>query len=151
MEGRTPIGTSGSHTHIPGEGRPLHINSLFTFLMAATATAMFVFGLLMQRRREYVTLRAQGLGSQQVRQLVLAESGASALIGALIGLVIGVLMASQFVQVLRPTFTLPPPLRLPLPELSVLAVLVVVATALSALAAAILISRLKPTELLRDE
>lgn len=129
----------------------LRINSLFTFLMAATATAMFVFGLLMQRRREYVTLRAQGLRSREVRQLVLAESGVSAILGALIGLGIGVVMASQFVQVLRPIFTLAPPLRLALPELSVLAVLVLVATALSALAAAVLIGRLKPTELLRDE
>ena len=60
-------------------------------------------------------------------------------------------MASQFVQVLRPIFTLAPPLRVPGPELSVLAALVLGATVLSALAAAVLISRLKPTELLRDE
>lgn len=129
----------------------LQINSLFTFLMAATATAMFVFGLLLQRRREYVTLRAQGLPSKQIRRLVLAESGISALLGAVIGLGVGIGMASQFVQVLRPIFTLAPPLRVPAPELSVLAGLVLAATALSALAGCVLISRLKPTELLRDE
>ncbi|MEO8424574.1 MAG: ABC transporter permease, partial [Actinomycetota bacterium] len=52
----------------------LQLDSFFTFLMAATATGMFVFGLLLQRRREYVTLRAQGLHSREVRRLVLAES-----------------------------------------------------------------------------
>ncbi len=129
----------------------LQLNSFFTFLMAATATAMFVFGLLMQRRREYVTLRAQGLHSHEIRRLVLAESGISAILGAGIGLGVGIVMASQFVQVLRPIFTLAPPLRVPGPELSVLAALVLGATVLSALAAAVLISRLKPTELLRDE
>ena len=129
----------------------LQLNSFFTFLMAATATAMFVFGLLMQRRREYVTLRAQGLHSKEIRRLVLAESGISAILGATIGGGVGIVMASQFVQVLRPIFTLAPPLRVPGPELSVLAALVLGATVLSALAAAVLISRLKPTELLRDE
>ena len=129
----------------------LHLDSFFTFLMAATATAMFVFGLLMQRRREYVTLRAQGLHSREVRQLVLSESGLSSVLGAAIGLGVGIVMASQFVQVLRPIFTLAPPLRVPVPELSILAALVLGATTLSALAAAVLIGRLKPTELLRDE
>ena len=129
----------------------LQLNSFFTFLMAATATAMFVFGLLMQRRREYVTLRAQGLHNKEIRMLVLSESGISAIVGATIGLAVGIVMASQFVQVLRPIFTLAPSLRVPGPELSVLAILVLGATTLSALAAAVLISRLRPTELLRDE
>lgn len=129
----------------------LHLDSFYTFLMAATATAMFVFGLLLQRRREYVTLRAQGLESKEIRRLVLAESGISATLGTFIGLLIGVVMASQFVHVLRPIFTLPPSLEVPAPELAVLAALVLGAAALSSVAAAILIGRLKPTELLRDE
>jgi putative ABC transport system permease protein len=129
----------------------LQLNSLFTFLMAATATAMFVFGLLMQRRREYVTLRAQGMHAREVRRLVLSESGISASLGTIIGLLVGTAMATQFAQVLRPIFTLPPPLLLPLPELASLAALVLAATTCSALIAAVLISRLKPTELLRDE
>ena len=129
----------------------LQLDSFFTFLMAATATAMFVFGLLMQRRREYVTLRAQGLETKEIRRLVLADSGISATLGAAIGLVVGIAMASQFVNVLRPIFTLAPPLEVPASDLAVLAALVLGATALSAAAAAVLISRLKPTELLRDE
>lgn len=129
----------------------LQLDSFYTFLMAATATAMFVFGLLMQRRREYVTLRAQGLQSREIRRIVLAESGISATLGAVIGLLVGIGMASQFVLVLRPIFTLPPPLEVPTFELGILAALVLGATALSSAAAAFLISRLKPTELLRDE
>ncbi len=129
----------------------LQLDSFFTFIMAATATAMFVFGLLMQRRREYVTLRAQGLKSGEIRRLVLTESSIAAVLGAALGLLVGIGMASQFVLVLRPIFTLPPPLEVPAFELAVLTALVLGATALSSAVAAVLIGRLKPTELLRDE
>ncbi len=129
----------------------LQLDSFYTFLMAVAATAMFVFGLLMQRRREYVTLRAQGLQGWEVRRLVLAESGLSATVGAAIGMLVGVGVASQFVLVLRPIFTLPPPLAIPVPELAILAALVLGAAVLSSAAAALLIGRLKPMELLREE
>lgn len=129
----------------------LQLDSFFTFLMAATATAMFVFGMLLQRRREYVTMRAQGMSSRDIRALVLAEAGISASLGAAIGVMVGIGMASQFVQVLRPIFTLSPALAVPVAELAVLAALVLCATALSSAAAAFQIGRLKPTELLRDE
>ncbi|MDQ2967276.1 MAG: FtsX-like permease family protein [Actinomycetota bacterium] len=129
----------------------LHLDSFYTFLMAATATAMFVFGLLLQRRREYVTLRAQGLQSWEVRRLVLAEAGISATLGTAIGMLIGVGMAAQFVHVLRPIFTLPPTLTVPPLQLAILGALVLGAAVLSSAAAALLISRLKPTELLREE
>jgi putative ABC transport system permease protein len=105
----------------------------------------------MQRRREYVTLRAQGLHSREVRRLVLAESGISATLGAVIGLAVGVGIAGEFVRILRPIFTLAPPLDVPLSELGVLVGLVVGATGVAAVAATVLINRLKPTELLRDE
>ena len=68
-----------------------------------------------------------------------------------LGLLVGIGMASQFVLVLRPIFTLPPPLEVPAFELAVLAALVLGATALSSAVAAALIGRLEPTELLRDE
>ncbi|MGH2594636.1 MAG: FtsX-like permease family protein [Actinomycetota bacterium] len=129
----------------------LQLDSFYTFLMAAAATAMFVFGLLLQRRREYVTLRAQGLRSRDVRRLVLAESGLSAGVGTGIGMLVGVGVASQFILVLRPIFRLPPPVAIPVPELAVLAALVLGAAVLSSVAGAILIGRLKPTELLRDD
>ncbi|MGH2597740.1 MAG: FtsX-like permease family protein [Actinomycetota bacterium] len=129
----------------------LQLDSFYTFLMAAAATAMFVFGLLLQRRREYVTLRAQGLRSRDVRRLVLAESGLSAGVGAAIGMCVGVGVASQFILVLRPIFTLPPPPAVPVPELAALGALVIGAAVLSSVVAAVLIGHLKPTELLRDD
>ncbi len=39
----------------------LTLDSAYALAMAATAITIFVFGLLLQRRREYVTLRAQGM------------------------------------------------------------------------------------------
>ena len=129
----------------------LRVNSFFTFLMAATATAMFVFGLLLQRRREYVTLRAQGLETWEIRRLVLAEAGIAAIVGTIVGMLIGVGIAAQFVQVLRPIFTLPPALIVPSSQLATLGALVLGATLLSSAAAAVVIGRLKPMELLREE
>lgn len=129
----------------------LGLDSFYTFLMAATATAMFVFGLLLQRRREYVTLRAQGLRSGEIRTLVLAEAGLAATLGTAIGALAGLGLASQFVSVLRPIFTLAPVMEVPISQLMLLAGLVAGATLLSSLGACVLIARLRPTELLRDE
>jgi putative ABC transport system permease protein len=129
----------------------LRLDSLFTFLMAATATAMFVFGLLMQRRREYVTMRAQGLHRREVRLLVLAESGVSAVLGAGIGVGVGIAASGEFVRVLRPIFLLPPRLQAPVWQLGTLVGLLLAATVLAGAAAAVGVNRLQPTELLRDE
>ncbi|MBK8293612.1 MAG: ABC transporter permease [Solirubrobacterales bacterium] len=40
------------------------LNFFFTLAISAAVIAIFVFGLMLQRRREYVVLRAQGLGSR---------------------------------------------------------------------------------------
>ncbi len=129
----------------------LHLGSFFTFLMAATATALFVFGLLMQRRREYVTLRAQGLHGREVRRLVLAESGLSAVLGAGIGIVVGIVASTEFVRVLRPIFLLPPRLAPPAGALGTLVGLLLGATVLAGAAAAVMLNRLEPAELLREQ
>ncbi len=39
------------------------LDSFYTLVISAAVIAMFVFGLMLQRRREYVTLRAQGMPS----------------------------------------------------------------------------------------
>jgi putative ABC transport system permease protein len=129
----------------------LDLDSFFIFCMSAAATAMFVFGLLLHRRREYITMRAQGMRRREIRLLILAESGITTTLGAAIGVLVGIAMASQFVHVLRPIFTLPPPLEVPPAELGLLVALVLGAGVLSSVAAALLIGRLKPTELLREE
>ena len=50
------------------------LGSLFTLLMSAAVLAIFLFGLILQRRREYVVLRAQGMHASDVRSLVLGEA-----------------------------------------------------------------------------
>ena len=70
----------------------------YALAMAAAAVAVFVFGLLLQRRREYVTLRAQGMRTGRVRGLLVAEAGVVGVLGAGVGLVVGLGMASFLVE-----------------------------------------------------
>ena len=65
------------------------LNLLATLLMSVACVGLFVFGLLLARRREYVTLRAQGLAAGRLRRLVLAEAGVVAVGGLLVGAVVG--------------------------------------------------------------
>ena len=58
------------------------LDSLFTLLMSAAAIAIFVFGLMLQRRREYVTLLAQGMQGRELQALVLGEAALVAVLRA---------------------------------------------------------------------
>jgi putative ABC transport system permease protein len=129
----------------------LTLDSGFGLAMAIIAIGIFVFGLLLQRRREYVTMRAQGLQSREIRALIVAETGAVTVTACVVGIVVGVGMAFFLVNVLRPLFVLTPRLLFPVGSVGVLVLLVVLATLASAAAASALVVRLKPTELLRDE
>ncbi|MEO7844938.1 MAG: FtsX-like permease family protein [Nocardioides sp.] len=129
----------------------VRLDQAFALLMAAVAIAIFVFGLLLQRRREYITLRAQGLESRTIRLLIAAEAGTVALAGAVGGLIVGSVMGYYFITVLRPLFVLDPGYTLTLGAVFTPVALVFVATLVSSLAASRLVSRLEPTELLRDE
>lgn len=119
--------------------------------MAVVAVAIFVFGLLLQRRREYVTLRAQGLAAGVVRRLITAEATTVAVAGVVAGTVVGLIMGSSFVAVLRPLFVLTPAYRVSVPSIAVPAALVGVATVAASLLAARLVAGLDPAELLRDD
>ncbi len=127
------------------------LDSTFALAMAVVAIAIFVFGLLLQRRREYVTLRAQGLGARTIGALIAAEASTVAIAGAAAGLVVGIGMGLYFVAVLRPLFVLNPAFTLPVAAAAIPAALVVVATMIASIAALRLVNRLEPTELLRDE
>ncbi|MEA2184160.1 MAG: putative transport system permease protein, partial [Solirubrobacteraceae bacterium] len=126
------------------------LDSLFTLLMSAAVIAIFVFGLMLERRREYVTMRAQGMLAGELRALVLGEAGVVALCGVLAGLLVGSGMAALLVHVLRGLFILPPGLVLPALDVAVLAGLAAAATLVSALVATAMLRRLRPTELLRE-
>ncbi len=127
------------------------LDSTYALAMGTVAIAIFVFGLLLQRRREYVTLRAQGLPPRAIRALIAAEAATVAVLGSAAGVLVGLVMGYYFVIVLRPLFVLPPPYRVPVPEIALAVALILAATALTSLLASRLVNRLDPTELLRDE
>jgi putative ABC transport system permease protein len=129
----------------------LTLDSAYALAMAATAITIFVFGLLLQRRREYVTLRAQGMRIGKIRSLLVTESSGVVVIGAAVGVLVGAVMAYFLVTVLRPLFVLRPEVVLPRVDIAVLAALVLAVSVVAALAATTLIRRLPPGELLRDE
>ncbi|MDH4133008.1 MAG: ABC transporter permease, partial [Gemmatimonadota bacterium] len=132
-------------------GGLVDLDSGFSLAMAAVAIAIFVFGLLLQRRREYVTLRAQGLNGRTIRFLITAEAATAAVTGTIAGLAIGAAMGYYLVAVLRPLFVLDPAYVLPLGAIAPPVLLIAVATLASALVGSRLVNTLDPTELLRDE
>ncbi len=128
------------------------LDLLYTALMSAAGIGLFVFGLLLQRRREYMTLRALGIRMSQLQRLLIGEAAVVSLIALLLAALVGTAMAYMFVQILRPVFTLPPErLSFPPEQVAGLALLVLGAMAVSALAASLLLRRLKPIELVREE
>ena len=127
------------------------LDSGFALAMAVVTVAVFVFGLLLQRRREYVTLRAQGLGPRVVRVLIAAEAALMAIAGTAAGLLVGAAMGYYLVTVLRPLFVLAPVYVLPVTDLVPMVLLVAGAAVVSTMVGSRLVNRLEPTELLRDE
>jgi ABC-type antimicrobial peptide transport system permease subunit len=119
--------------------------------MGTVTIAIFVFGLLLQRRREYVTLRAQGMQPRTIRTLIGAEAGTAAVAGCSVGIPVGLVMAFYFINVLRPLFVVDPPFLIPLGSLSMVVGSVLVAAAVTSVAASSLVNRLRASELLRDE
>ncbi|MEO7982288.1 MAG: FtsX-like permease family protein [Sporichthyaceae bacterium] len=128
----------------------LQLDSVYTLLLAAAGIAIFVFGLLLARRREYVTLSALGMRGHEIQTLVLVESALVTVGACIAGLLVGTGMAALLVHVLRPLFILDPGMVLPVARLAILAGLAVGAALLSAVAASEVLRRLRPTELLRE-
>lgn len=129
----------------------LTLDSTYALGMAATAMTVYVFGLMLQRRREYVTMRALGVRGGLIRSLLVTEAGGVAVLGAGAGVLVGVGMAFFLVRVLRPLFVLRPAVVFPVGDIVILTVLVLGVSLLASLTATVLINRLPATELLRDE
>jgi putative ABC transport system permease protein len=128
------------------------LDLLFVALMSAAGIGIFVFGLLLQRPREYMTMRALGMRARHVHGLLIAEAVVVAAVALPTAAIVGTAMALMFVQVLRPVFTLPPDrLTFPTDWMASLAALVICAMAASTLAGSLLLRRLRPIELLREE
>jgi putative ABC transport system permease protein len=126
------------------------LGSLFTLLMSAAVVAIFTFGLILQRRREFVFLRAQGMHAREVGSLVLGEAALMAVGGLASGLLAGAGSGYLLVQALRRLFILPPGFHLPAAALAGLVLAAAAATILSAIAALLALRRLRPTEILRE-
>ncbi len=129
----------------------LTIDSAYVFAMGTATIFIFVFGLLLQRRREYVTLRALGMMPRHIRTLILGETATVVIAGCLTGIPIGLAMAWYMINVLRPLFILMPPYGIPVGALSLIVGAVCVAAAFAALVASRLVNGLQAAELLRDE
>jgi putative ABC transport system permease protein len=127
------------------------LDSFYTLVMAASAIVIFVFGLMLHRRREYVILLAQGMRTTELRALVLGEAALIAVGGLVAGIAVGAGMAYLLVHVLQPLFILHPGYAFPLGRIALLAALAIAATLASAGCAVTLLRRLKPVELLREE
>jgi putative ABC transport system permease protein len=121
-----------------------------TLLMSAAAIAIFVFGLMLERRREYVTLRAQGMRDGELRALVLGELAVVAGAGVIAGLAVGTAMAALLVRALRGLFIVRPIFVLPAGDLALLTGLAVVAALVSTAIAVRMLRKMRPTELLRE-
>jgi ABC-type antimicrobial peptide transport system permease subunit len=127
------------------------LDSVVELAMAAAAVGIFVFGLLVARRREDITLRAQGFSSRIVRGLITAEAATVAAVGCVAGVMVGLAMGYYFVAVLRPLFVLGPGYCLTASGIATPVLLVVIATLIASVAGSRLVNGLEPTELLRDE
>jgi putative ABC transport system permease protein len=128
----------------------VELDTVYTLLMSAAVIAIYVFGLMLERRREYVALRALGMRTAELRALVLGEAALVAACGVAAGLAVGAGVAVLLVRVLRPLFVLAPGLAVPIGDLALVAGLAGVATLIAAVAATALLARLQPAELLRE-
>jgi len=126
------------------------LDALFAALMSAAAIGIFVFGLLLHRRREYVTMRAVGWRAHELLLLVLGEAALVVLSGLVAGLAAGIGMGRLLVHILRHLFILEPVQVLPAGRVALVGLLPVVAAVGSALVTTLALRRLHPTEVLRE-
>ena len=129
----------------------VELDSVYTLLISAAVIAIFVFGLMLQRRREYVTLRAQGMSSRGLQALILGEAAFVGLSGLAAGTLVGAGMGVLLVNILQPLFILPPVTTIPSGQAALIAGLVIGATVTSTLAALTILRRLSPSEVLREQ
>jgi putative ABC transport system permease protein len=135
--------------NLDGLGR---LEIAFTVLMSALGVGIFVFGLLLQRRKEHVTLRALGLRGRSLRTLVLGEAGLAAVVSLVLGTGVGLLMALMSVQILQSVFTIPPrSITLPFAGIGLLAGATVLLAVVASAVAARTLRRAPLVELLREE
>jgi putative ABC transport system permease protein len=91
-----------------------HLEEVFSIVLVAAATAIFVLGAVAERRHELATMTAIGASLRQVGAFVWSEVGMVLAAGALLAAVLGWLLARMLVAMLTHVFD-PPPDHLALP------------------------------------
>jgi putative ABC transport system permease protein len=135
--------------NIDGLGR---LEAVYTVLLSAVGIAIFVFGTLLRRRREYITLRALGMRMRDLVSLVVGEAALVAVASVVLGGIIGTAMALLFVQILRPLFTIPPTgVTIPAVGVTLLMGLVLAAALAASLLAGASLRRTHLVDALREE
>jgi putative ABC transport system permease protein len=121
-------------------------------LMSAAAAAVFVTSQLASRRKEFITLRALGLRSADLRLLLTSEGAILTASGLGVGIIVGAVVATLDIQILAPLFIVPPHLPdLALSRIAALAALVVLGAATAIAIGGVRVTRLRPMEILREE
>lgn len=129
----------------------LRLDSFFTLAMSVAVIAIFVFGMILHRRKEYVVLSAQGLPSSGIFALLLGETALVSFGGLVSGLVVGAGLGVVFVRVLTPLFILTPGVVFSFSDVWLLVGLVLGAMLLAAGSAYFVIRSLPPSEVLREQ
>ena len=137
------------------------INQLNDFILAFALIALFVgaflifntFGILVgQRTRELALLRALGASRRQVTSSVILESFFTGLVGSIIGLVVGVLIAGGLLAALKSVLDLGSTSLQILPRTIIVALVAgTLITVVSALGPSIRASRVPPVAAMRDD
>lgn len=128
----------------------LHLDSFYTLAMSAAVIAIFVIGMMLQRRKEYIVLIAQGLTSGRLLALLAGEASFVAGTGLVTGLIVGVGLGVLLVYVLEPLFILTPQVAIAGTDALTLVGLVMLAMAFSIAAAHVILRSLSPSEVLRE-
>jgi putative ABC transport system permease protein len=91
-----------------------HLEEVFSIVLVAAATAIFVLGAVAERRHEFATMTAIGASLREVGAFVWSEVGMVLAAGAVLAAGLGWLLARMLVAMLTHVFD-PPPDHLALP------------------------------------
>jgi ABC-type lipoprotein release transport system permease subunit len=127
------------------------IDRIYAALIIALGLGVFLFGMLLERQREFGTLQALGATRNQVIRILVYEGGVLVIAGALAGSLIGGVIAWQYTSFLSSIFSVTLPIvTLPWQQLSMLLLMGVFGMLAASAAAVVRLYRAWPAEALRD-
>lgn len=125
---------------------------VISIAIAVLGVVTTLFALVLERRREIGILRYLGLRAGDVRRMVLVEAGFIGLLGGLLGVAVGVVLALLLIFVInRQAFGWLIELHVPYPFLAQAIVLVVIAALVAGIYPARIASRIRTADAVRSE